>query len=67
MRILEQKGDPFWAQSLTKLHFFELEQVGAGRHLCPNHRMHLRNGCLCLSVADLHALPRESHLDNDLP
>ncbi len=27
VRILKQKGDPFWAQSLTKLRFFELEQV----------------------------------------
>lgn len=31
VRILKQKGDPFWAQSLTKLRFFELEQVGAGQ------------------------------------
>ena len=43
VRILKQKGDPFWAQSLTKLRFFELEQVL--QDSAPGQMPAICNGC----------------------
>ncbi len=58
VKILKQEGDPFWAQSLTKLRFFELEQVV--QDTAPGHIMgalqFAQFGYCHLSMATVHAI-----------